>query len=130
MLLGVGFLTPSVLQVARNGLTWAPNGLHPNFASAEAFDLSQYARFFLSPFLLVMIAVTGLVSLFGDRFFVHQCRRMLAQDPRRRALWAAGAGMFVLGLLNPAALEAAVFLAVGALGVLLIDGLRPFEPTL
>ena len=57
------------------------SGLRAEYADARLMR-NEYAAFFLSPAFLGVVTATGIVTLFGDRFFVHQLRRMSAADPQ------------------------------------------------
>lgn len=114
----------SLFVLVTGGFVWAPLGLLKDAQGRSGINLALYSDFLLSPSLVVALALTGAIALFGFKFFFHQLRTLVKIDRRRNALpWLAACGG-AFGLLHPAFLPAAVVLGVGAALALMCDAVQ------
>jgi hypothetical protein len=123
MLLGVALL-PLMNAPHWTGVTFAPRNLFFGVQDSPAYNLGRFQDVVVSPGMAGFVAAALSLIPLGDRFLVHQMRRLLIADPRRRALFWAAAAATALGPLQPFMLQAALVIACGALCALLYDGLR------
>jgi hypothetical protein len=112
--------TPGLLY----GIAWKQNGLLSKASDAQKLNGSEYVSFLISPLFVGTCTLVFLFSLLADRFLLHQYRRLIADDPRRLAVFAASLGLALVGITQPSLLPAALWCAVAGLTILVLDGLR------
>ncbi len=111
--------TPGILY----GLAWKPSGLITFESDVPRLDVSPFASLLISPLFIGTAVLLYLFSLMGDRFLLHQLRRLVSEEPRRGAVLASSAGLALLGLTQPPLMTSALWCAIAGLALLVHDAL-------
>ncbi len=115
----VGFVSDSRWL---NGVAWNPGGLIKSLPDSDRIDLSGYVSAIVSPLAILTLFLVGGGCLFGNRFFLHQMRKLAFVDPRRTAVLTSSGGLALIGVSQPIFLTAALWCGIGGMLVLLYDG--------
>jgi hypothetical protein len=121
--LGFALLLGVVINFRPDGIVYLNQGLLTRASQAGANDLAEYIRFLLSPLFLGTAAAAGLMSLFGDRFALHEWRRLVQADKRRLELSIGALLAAYLGLVDAKMLTVAIVLGIAGYAVFVHDAL-------
>jgi hypothetical protein len=121
-LLAIALVASAVYGIV-HGYSYFPKDLVESADQIGSINTYGYVDFFLSPIFIATLTLAGALSIFGDRFFLHEMRKLVHRDRRRSALFMFSMPLGVIGLFDPPFLTVALILAVGGLLVLLSDQL-------